>query len=418
MKPSQPNASTPHEPAAHTLSRRRFIAGVGAGALAASLSSPELVRGAESNAKLRLGLIGCGGRGLWIGELFRKHGGYSIVAAADYFPDRINEAERKLGVPAERCFTGLNGYQRLLDQKLDAVVIETPPYFHPEQAAAAVDAGKHVYLAKPVAVDVPGCQTIADTGQTATEKKLCMLVDFQTRAGATFQEAARRVHDGQLGPIISAETGYQCGPTFDKQDKELRKDPDNPETRLRAWGLSRVLSGDAINEQNIHSLDLATWFLDAEPLKAYGTGGQRRNFAGDCWDHYGVIYHLPGGVFLDFSSKQAGFGYDDIFTRVYGLDGMAEAHYFGEVRVKAREDVFDGGRTANLYTTGVQTNIATFHDNIVNGVFSNPTVAPSVRSNLTAILGRTAAYRHTEVTWAEIMQANQKFEFDPRGLKA
>ena len=137
-------------------SRRHFLAEAGTAALALSVVGPELARGA--GAKVDLGIIGCGGRGGWIADLFQKHGGYNIVAAADYFPDRVNKLGDKLSVPPARRFTGLSAYRRLLEQKLDAVAIETPPFFHPAQAADAVAAGKHVYLAKPVAVDVPGLQ--------------------------------------------------------------------------------------------------------------------------------------------------------------------------------------------------------------------------------------------------------------------
>ena len=129
------------------ITRRRFIAGTGASVFAFTVAQPELLRGAEANSKINLGLIGCGGRGKWIANLFQKHGGYNFVAVADYFQDHADEAGQKLQVPAANRYTGLSGYHKLLEQTLDAVVIESPPYFHPEQAAAAVDAGKHVYLA-------------------------------------------------------------------------------------------------------------------------------------------------------------------------------------------------------------------------------------------------------------------------------
>ena len=157
----------------------------------------------------------------------------------------------------KQCFTGLSGYKRLLDTNLDAVVIESPPYFHPEQAMAAVTAGRHVYLAKPIAVDVPGCLTLAEAGRKATEAKCCLLVDFQTRANELYQEAVRRVHAGDIGPIASGEAVYYTG-TIWGGNKDLTRDPQNAEKRLRVWGLDRVLSGDIITEQNIHALDVAT----------------------------------------------------------------------------------------------------------------------------------------------------------------
>ena len=150
------------------MDRRHFMAKAGAAALSAAIIRPELLRGTQANAKVKAGLVGCGGRGGWIANLFQKHGGYEFTAVADYFQDRADEVGTALGVPGSRRFSGLAGYKRLIDTKVDAVVIETPPYFHPGQAAAAVDAGAHVYVAKPIAVDVPGCDSIAASGEKAT----------------------------------------------------------------------------------------------------------------------------------------------------------------------------------------------------------------------------------------------------------
>lgn len=405
------------QPATAPVTRRRFLAGAGASAVALTFVSPALVRGAAANAKIDLGLIGCGGRGKWIAKLFQQHGGYHFAAVADYFQDRVDEAGEAFQVPANRRFTGLSGYRRLLEQKLDAVVIETPPYFHPEQAAAAVEAGKHVFLAKPVAVDVPGCATIQESGKKATAKNLCFLVDFQTRANELYQDAIKRVHEGEIGKLICAEAAYHCGPTWESMDQLLRKDPTNPEVRLRAWGVDRVLSGDVITEQNIHALDVATWVLDARPLRAYGTGGATRGFVGNCWDRFAVIFYFPNDLVVSFNSHQSGWGYDDILFRAFGVKGVLDTHYFGHVTLKAKEFHSDA-QVPNLYQTGAAANIATFHDQVTRGECSNLTVPASVRSNLTTILGRTAAYRNAVVTWDEMMTANEKFEADLKGLKA
>jgi myo-inositol 2-dehydrogenase / D-chiro-inositol 1-dehydrogenase len=398
------------------LSRRHFIATTGA-TVGLTLLQPDLLHGAEANTKLSIGLIGCGARGGWIAKLFDQHGGYNLVAVADYFQDRADAVGDKFNIPSGRRFTGLNGYKRLLEQNLDAVVIESPPYFHPLHAAAAIEAGKHVYLAKPTAVDVPGCQSIAETGRKATAAKRVFLVDFQTRANALHQGAVKFVRDGAIGKIVSAEASYHCGPTWERHDKFLRQDPQSPESRLRAWGLDRVLSGDVITEQNIHALDMATWFLDAEPLEAIGYGGKVRPLLGDCWDHFAVIFHFPDNVLLSFDSKQFGAAYDGIQCRVFGTSGTAEARYNGEVWARSTEDVFNGGRVANLYTDGCVANIAAFHKAVTGGDSTNPTVAPSVRSNLTSILGRMAAYRAAEVTWAEMVKAAEPLRFDASGLK-
>lgn len=370
----------------------------------------------QQNEKVSLGIIGAGGRGRWLADLFVKHGGYHIASVADYFQDRVDAVGNAFGVPEKNRFTGLLGYRRLLDTRPEAVAIQTPSYFHPEQSLASVEAGCHIFLAKPVAVDVPGCLDILRAGQQAREKKLCFLVDFQTRANPLYQEAVRRVHAGHIGTIVCAEARYYTG--YDPAREEaLAKDPHNKELQLRLWGALRVLSGDVITEQNIHALDVATWFLNADPVKAYGTGGRKgRGAGGDCWDHFAVIFYFPGDVVLSFSSKQLGTGYDTIACRVFGTEGTADTDYWRAVSIAGRKP-YPGGSVEGLFTSGAVANIANFYDSIRAGDASNPSVEPSVRSNLTTILGRMAAYRHGEVTWKEMMDTAEKWEFDIRGLR-
>jgi myo-inositol 2-dehydrogenase / D-chiro-inositol 1-dehydrogenase len=399
------------------ITRRKFLTTASTLAAGMTILKPGLVGAAEANSKINLGLIGCGGRGAWIADLFAKSGHYNVVALADYFQDRVDAAAGKLGVPENKRFIGLSAYQRLLEQNLDAVAIISPPYFHPEQAAAAVEAGKHVYLAKPVAVDVPGCRSIGASGAKATEKKLAFRVDFQTRAMPAYNEVLSRVHNGGIGKLITVYAEYQTNLMFEERDAQLRKEPKNPEVRLRTWGIDRVISGDVITEQNIHALDVATWFVNADPIKAYGTGGRARPFLGDCWDHFSLLFFFPDDLVVSFTSKQAGFGFDDIMVRAHGTTGTAETNYGGKCWLHSREDVFNG-ETDNIYQVGVEKNIASFYDNVMKGDCSNSTVAPSVRSNLTTILGRAAAYQRGEVvTWDQIMKANEKWHFDPKGLK-
>lgn len=398
-----------------SVNRRSFLAAT-TSAASLALVSPRTAFGASAQSKVSVGLIGCGGRGKWIANLFQKHGGYELAAVADYFPERAEAAGAELKAPSDKKFSGLDGYKRLLDQNLDAVIIQSPPYFHPEQAAAAIDAGKHVYLAKPVAVDVPGCVSIEASGFQATAKKRVFLVDFQTRAHPAYQEVARWVLSGRIGRVLTVESNYQTSLMFAGMGQQLAKDPGSPELRLRCWAIDRVLSGDVITEQNIHALDVVTWFLDAAPIKAVGTGGLARGF-GTCWDHFGVLYTFPNDVLGTFSSKQVGHGYDDILCRVYGSEGTADTHYFGEVGVKSKDDGYNGGKLANLYTEGAVNNIASFHRAILSGDASNPTVAPSVRSNLTTVLGRTAAYEKGEVTWAEMIRRGERLEFPLNQLK-
>ena len=393
------------------LPRRTFLTTTAA-ATAFTVLKPATVFGADASTKLEIGLIGCGGRGGWIADLFAKAGKYRLAACADYFPDRVEAVGNKHGIEAARRYTGLAGYKRLLESKLDAVVIETPPYFHPQQAADAVDAGKHVFVAKPIAVDVPGCLSIGESGQRATAKKLVFLVDFQTRANPFFREALGRIRKGDLGKLVMVEAHYP----WSSGGRDLP--PASREEQLRRWYHVKALSGDFIVEQAIHALDIATWVIDADPVRAQGLGGQRLRPPGSIWDHFVVNFEFANGVPLSFTCIQTiPEMRDEITCRAYGSEGYFFGDYFSNVWIRGNEP-FPGGPVGNLYTDGAVTNILEFHQAIVEGRCDNPTVAPSVRSNLTAVLGREAGYRGGEVTLAALRQAGEKLNFDFSGLKS
>jgi myo-inositol 2-dehydrogenase / D-chiro-inositol 1-dehydrogenase len=390
--------------------RRQFLAAT-AGATTVTLLKPAVVLGAEAGSRISIGLIGCGGRGGWIAQLFADSGLYQLAACSDYFQDRIDAVGDAHQIPASRRYAGLNGYRKLLESDVDAVVIETPPFFHPEQAMAAVDAGKHVFLAKPIAVDAPGCLTIAEAGRKATANNLVFLVDFQTRANAHYREALRRVRQGDLGQIVMAEAFYpwsgggRGGP------------PATPEEQLRQWYYVLPLSGDFIVEQAIHALDVATWILDADPVKAVGLGGRAMRPKNSIYDHFALTYTFPNDVPLAFTCVQAIPAFkDEIRCRAYGTEGYIDTDYFGSVWIRGNEP-YKGGSTGNLYTEGAQVNIREFHQAVTQRQYANPTVAPSVRANLTAVLGREAGYRRDEVTLAELVRENRRLEFDLGGLR-
>lgn len=402
-----------------SMTRRRFIAGAGAAALSYSIVKPSILRGQEMK-KLKLGLIGCGGRGTWIADLFVKHGGYEISAAADYFQDKVDAFGEKFMVPGQRRFAGLDCYKRLLDSKVDAIAIISPPYFHPEQAAAGVDAGVHVYLAKPIAVDVPGCRSVEASGKKARGNKQVFLIDFQTRANEFFVEALKRVHSGAIGDFAFGEASYHAGSPWGGKVQYLEKDAGNPENRLRAWGLDVALSGDIITEQNIHTLDVMSWIMNQEPLYALGTHGHKvRTDKGDCSDHFAVLFQYPNDVGITFSSRQFN-GHDSpggIRNRMFGSKGVLETEYGGTVLIRG-DDFYRGGATTSIYTDGAANNIATFYDSVMNGSFDNPTIEPSVRSNLITILGREAAFDHNVVTWKKMLDDAKHLEPNLKGLRS
>lgn len=275
-----------------------------------------------------------------------------------------------------------------------------------------MDAGKHVYLAKPIAVDVPGCLSVGASGKRATANKQVFRVDFQTRANPLYREALRRIRAGDIGTLVMGEAHYP----WSRGGRGLP--PKDPEQQLRNWYYVLALSGDFIVEQAIHALDVATWIADADPIRAFGTGGQKLRPKGSIWDHFAVNYEFPNDFVVSFTAIQTIPGVkDEIRCRAFGADGVIDTDYFGDVWIKGKKP-YAGGSTGNLYTTGAVTNIKEFYDCVTKGDCSNKTVAPSVRSNLTAVMGRIAGYRHGEVTWKEMLTRVEKLKPNLKGLKS
>jgi predicted dehydrogenase len=374
---------------------------------------PELV-GEPGELEIDLGLIGCGGRGTWIADLFKKHGGYNIVALADYFPDRVEAAGDKLGAAASSRFTGLSAYRRLLEQKLDAVAIESPPFFHPIQAADAVAAGKHVYLAKPAAVDVPGCMTIEQSAKKATASQRCFLIDFQTRATAPFMEAMRRVHSGALGSFVFGEATYHAEDPFLEKVDAVKAG--TPEGVLRGWGLSREYSGDIITEQNIHTLDVMNWIMAKPPISASGTGGRKFRKVGTCWDTFSVTYRYADDVGIAFTSRQ----FDGFGTRPEGIGTACsapralETGYGGQYWSAARTSTTAARRKTSTSAARSPTSRPSMTDR--EGRLPNPTVAERPQQPRDHPR-RTAAYEGRVITWDELMKSEARLTPDLKGLK-
>ena len=393
--------------------RRQFLQAAGG----AFLLKPQTVFGYQANSTVEVGIVGAGGRGNWIAPFFPDHAGARVVAVADVIKSRLDATREKLQVDAGRAYWGPDAYRELAASKLDAVVIMTPPYYHPQHAAAGVEAGKHVYCAKPMAVDVPACKSVLASGVKAQNKGLSFWVDFQSRARPVFQEAVKRMGQGDIGNIVMAQVYYYANrPWTDKSTPDM----DPGLKRIVNWIGDRVISGDIIVEQNIHVLDMANWYLNGHPLKADGTGGRTswagtKSDIGDAWDHFAVNYWYPNNVQATFSSHQLNGAFSDLCVRCFGLEGCADTHYGGLVRIHSddRTKTWNGTGTQNddTFTGGCIANVQAFCDSIRSGKpINNAPVA--VESNLTGILGRMAAYRGGAVTWDEMMASTEKWEAD------
>ncbi|MHC4572756.1 MAG: Gfo/Idh/MocA family protein [Planctomycetota bacterium] len=398
-----------------SLTRRRFLAGTMAAA-AFTIVKPSHVRATEANSRIEVGCIGMGGRGSLIAKLLKEHKGYRLTSVADYFPEAADAAGEKFEVAKKRRFSGLSGYRKLIDSKVDAVFCETPPYCFPDHVAAAVNAGCHVYLAKPVACDVPGCLTIARMGKKATQTKKVFLVDFQMPTDPFIIEAVKRVKQGDIGRVAMLNSFYT--------DDGFRDPPrtETIESRLRhlIWVNDVNLGGGMIVNCDVHAVDAALWIAGGRPVSAMGSSRVGKSDShGDTRYVYSVTYQFENALIMNHLGEHLrntkGFACGCF---AYGRHGYLEANYNGKAWIRGNRKVYRGGEVTNLYVDGLKRNLDTFHDSIVGGIYDNPTVQSSVDSTLTTILGREAARRNTMVTWDEMIRENKKLEVDLSGLRA
>lgn len=387
----------------------------GAAALSFTIVKPSFVRAAQVNSRLKVGIVGLGGRGKWIAELIQKHGRYQITSVADYFPKVADTVGQKFNVPRNRRFSGLAGYKRLIQTEPEAVFLETPPYCFPEHVTAAVEAGCHVFIAKPLACDVSGCLTVAQMGKKATAAGRVFLVDFQTRTDPFFIEGIKRVHRGDIGQIAMLSSSYT---------DEGFPDPPKTETiesrfQNLIWTNDVALGGGMLVNCDIHAIDVALWLAEKKPVSAVGSARvAKRNPNGDTNYLYSITYEFEDGLILNHHSEhlknRKEFSCDCI---AYCRQGHLETAYCGQVRMLGNRTGYRGGKVENLYARGAVHNIATFHKNIVNAIYNNPTLEPSINSTLTTILGRQAVNKNIKITWDEMIKTNEKLEVDTTGLK-
>ena len=411
--------------------RREFV-GVAAAAATITILKPSVVFGTQANSAVRMGILGCGGRGLGVMSSFLKNTSAVVTAAGDMFQDnleagkkRLDEVSMGLGKPAidpSRLFRGPKAYEQLFTSKdVDALYIASPPYFHPAHLEAAIASGKHIYLEKPVGVDVPGCKKVMALGERA-KGKVSLAVGFQIRHASPYVELARRIHEGQIGQPVTGQIHYFASAI---------NRPDWPnaspaERRLRNWVHDKALSGDIIVEQNVHIIDVTNWFLKGHPVKAVGSGGRAgRTDKGDAWSHFNCVFTYPGDVHISFASTQfTNAKWGGVGMQYYGTKGWAEARYDAPVRLSAETDwEFPGLKKPEPTDTAAAVTGAfrgalddadpnkqkAFIESITSGKLLNE-AQQGAESTLAGILGRMAAYTGKEVTWDQMMKSKEVWD--------
>lgn len=403
-----------------SIGRREFVTS----SVAASgvlLTRSKTAFSATANSVLNLGLLGCGGRGNNVAGVFVEHTNTRIAALADLFGDRLEvtqkrfeDLHRKKGrAGVEKTFQGPNAFRELVNSDVDAVLITSPPYFHPEHLEAALNAGKHVYLEKPVATDVQGCRKVAQLSAKA-EGKVSVDVGFQIRSGPHFVALTERLHKGAIGEIVCAQGFYFASDLPRKAKPGMSK----LETRVRDWVFDRALGGDHLVEQNVHIVDVFNWVLKAHPLRASATAGRKvRTSVGDVSDHFVVTYHYPNDVRVGFMSTQFLPEWGTVGMRFFGNRGYSEAFYSGGLRIYG-ENPWEAGAAQLPAGTKPEIDplkdatpekVKAFVQSIREGDFHNQ-LKLGAESSLSAILGREAAYEGADISWGELLSSGQHFD--------
>jgi predicted dehydrogenase len=399
-------------------SRRDFLKRSGAAAtLAAGLNWLPSVRAAGSD-EIRVGLVGCGGRGTGAAvDAASAAPGVTLVAMADAFGDRLEKSRallrdrlgEKYQVTDDRCFTGLDACERLLATDVNYVILAEPPGFRPLHLKAAVAAGKNVFAEKPVAVDAAGVRTCLEIYEEAKRKGLGIAAGTQYRHSRAHQEIVGRIRDGAIGEITSARCYYNTGSLW-----VVPREPGwtELEYQMRNWYYFLWLSGDHIVEQHIHNHDVANWTLGAHPVSAVGTGGRQVRTGpefGHIWDHFAVDYEYPNGVHvLSLCRQQAGCD-NNVSDNFIGTKGAARIIPFRSYEIFGTNPwIFDDENNKPY----VEEHAALIRS-LRAGSPANE-LKDVAESTLTAILGRMSAYTGKAVTWEQAL--NSKEDTFPKNL--
>ncbi len=395
------------------LSRRGFLKTAGAATVgfSALMHSGHFAYAAGSD-RIRVGLIGCGGRGSGAAnDCVTSSEGVDIYAMGDLFEDRLDTARGhlkealgdRLTATDERCFSGFDAYRHVIGAGVDAVILATPPGFRPLHFAAAVEAGKHVFMEKPAAVDPAGIRAVIATGDEAAGKGLSVVAGTQYRRQPSFVEGVKRIHDGMIGEVVAAQEYYLTGPIWLRDRKPGMSDM---EWQCRNWYYFTWLSGDHIVEQFVHNLDAINWALGAHPESALGIGGRIVRVDpsyGHIYDHFCVEYTYPNGVRVEAKCRQMEGTARQVTNRVVGTKGIAHLHTDHSVLTDhdGRELYRYGERGNNPYVQE--------HADWIQSIRAGRPINEArevAHSTLTGIMGRESAYTGQVVSWEEALSAN------------
>ncbi len=397
---------------ASPLSRRTFIHG--SAALAAVNLAPGWLMSsahAQGSDVLKIGLVGCGGRGRGalrnaIDAAAKQGATVQCVATCDYFADKALATGEEHNVPAEQRFSGPTGYQQVMQTDADLVILATPPLFRPTHLEAAVNAGKHVFMEKPVAVDPPGCRKVISLGDLAKEKGLSIVAGTQRRHDSAFQQHAAAVHAGSIGDIVSGNIYWCMGQLWYRTRNPGESDADY---LVRNWTSFTEMSGDHIVEQHVHQIDVANWVMGTPPQAAVGMGGRLRRVTGNQFDSFAVEFDYGQGRIINSMCRQINGCWNRVDSQFIGTQGR-----MWDNRRIARYDKADialpevPAGTTDYTDRKVAKRSAYVNEHIAlqSSIFTGAGLNEArqvAESTMAAVMGRVAAYTGQQVRWDDVM---------------
>ena len=413
----------------NNFNRRQFI-GVGAIATAGlmagcsskggktrTMESVKFLDKAPDGKEIKAGLIGCGGRGTGAAINFLDAGpNLKIHALGDVFQDRVDDCKNKLKenkqvtVPEENCFVGFDAFEKVIDSGVDVIILATPPHFRPEHFAAAIEARKHVFMEKPVAVDPVGARSIIASSKKAEALGLVVGTGTQRRHNRDYVGTYQKIYEGSIGEIVSANCYWNGSQLWYRTHK---KGWSEMEYMIRDWVNWQWLSGDHIVEQHVHNIDVINWFTEKHPTKAVGFGSRQRRVTGDQFDNFSVDFEYDNGMHVHSMCRQIDGCVNNVSEFVMGTEGSSNCRneiydhkneIIWKYKYPQKEDGSEGDRVKT--SPYVQE-----HIDLVKAIRENKPYVEAENtaiSTMCAIMGRMSSYTGKEVTWDEVMNSDLK----------
>jgi predicted dehydrogenase len=398
--------------------RREFVKASAVAAAGAGLVlNAEITRAAyaASSDTLRIGLVGCGGRGTGAAaQALRADQNTKLIAMGDAFQDHLERSLKSLKatdiadrvmVDPEHCFAGFDAYQQVIDSDVDIVLLATPPHFRPQHLRACIEAGKHVFAEKPVAVDAPGVHSVLESTELAKQKNLTLVSGLCWRYDPGMQETIARIKDGAIGRIVALETT--------RFNRLLKEEPRTPgmtdmEWQMRNWYNFTWLSGDFNVEQFVHELDRMAWLMgDQPPQRCWCVGGRQVRSGegqGHIYDHFSALYEYADGVRLYASTRQQSGSDQEFYDLAMGTEGAA---HLKDYKIEGRSPWKRKQGKSNMHQVEHDVMYAALRrgETINNGEYMP-------KSTMLAIMARMSAYTGKTLTWEQAM--NSKEDLTPK----